>query len=130
MSYYYLATPYSKYPGGPEAAFQMACRQAAILIKAKIPVYCPIAHTHPIAVQNDMDPFDHGIWLPAGVPQPIVRKIYGEVAKAVATAEVKKMLADGGLIPIGSTPEEFADFLKKDVVKQADVIKKIGLEPQ
>ncbi len=72
----------------------------------------------------------HGIWLPAGVPQPIVRKIYGEVAKAVATAEVKKMLADGGLIPIGSTPEEFADFLKKDVVKQADVIKKIGLEPQ
>jgi tripartite-type tricarboxylate transporter receptor subunit TctC len=48
----------------------------------------------------------------------------------VATTEVKKMLADGGLIPIGSSPEEFSDFLKKDVVKQADVIKKIGLEPQ
>ena len=72
----------------------------------------------------------HGIWFPAGVPQPIVRKIYSEVVKAVATAEVKKMLADGGLIPIGSTPEEFSEFLKKDVVKQADVIKKIGLEPQ
>lgn len=72
----------------------------------------------------------HGIWFPAGVPQPIVRKVYGEVAKAVATAEVKKMLADGGLVPIGSTPEEFADFLKKDVVKQADIIRKIGLEPQ
>jgi len=72
----------------------------------------------------------HGIWFPAGVPQPIVRKIYGEVAKAVATAEVKKMLADGGLVPIGSTPEEFSDFLKKDVVKQADIIRKIGLEPQ
>lgn len=72
----------------------------------------------------------HGIWFPAGVPQPIVRKVYGEVAKAVATAEVKKMLADGGLVPVGSTPEEFADFLKKDVVKQADIIRKIGLEPQ
>jgi tripartite-type tricarboxylate transporter receptor subunit TctC len=72
----------------------------------------------------------HGIWFPAGVPQPIVRKIHAEVVKAVATAEVKKMLADGGLIPIGSSPEEFSDFLKKDVVKQADVIKKIGLEPQ
>jgi len=72
----------------------------------------------------------HGIWFPAGVPQVIVRKVYAEVAKAVATPEAKKMLADGGLIPIGSSPEEFAEFLKKDVVKQADVIKKIGLEPQ
>ena len=52
------------------------------------------------------------------------------MVKAVATTEVKKMLADGGLIPIGSSPEEFSDFLKKDVVKQADIIKKIGLEPQ
>jgi tripartite-type tricarboxylate transporter receptor subunit TctC len=72
----------------------------------------------------------HGIWFPAGVPQPIVRKVQAEVARAVATPEAKKMLADGGLIPIGSTPEEFAEFLKKDVVKQADVVKKIGLQPQ
>ncbi len=72
----------------------------------------------------------HGIWFPVGVPQTIVRRIYGEVAKAVATPEAKKMLADGGLIPVGSTPEEFAEFLKKDVVKQAEVVRKIGLEPQ
>jgi hypothetical protein len=72
----------------------------------------------------------HGMWFPAGVPQTIVRKVYAEVAKAVATPEAKKMLADGGLIPVGSSPEEFAEFLKKDVVKQADVIRKIGLEPQ
>jgi tripartite-type tricarboxylate transporter receptor subunit TctC len=72
----------------------------------------------------------HGIWFPAGVPQPIVRKVQAEVARAVATPEAKKMLADGGLIPIGSTPEEFAEFLKKDVVKQAEIVKKIGLQPQ
>lgn len=72
----------------------------------------------------------HGIWFPAGTPQPIVRKIYGEVVKAVALPETKKILADGGLVPIGSSPEEFAEFLKKDVVKQAEIVKKIGLEPQ
>ena len=72
----------------------------------------------------------HGIWFPIGVPQTIVRRIYGEVVKAVATPEAKKMLADGGLVPVGSTPEEFAEFLKKDVIKQADVVRKIGLEPQ
>ena len=72
----------------------------------------------------------HGIWFPAGTPQTIVRKVYGEVVKAVALPETKRILADGGLVPIGSSPEEFADFIRKDVVKQAEIVKKIGLEPQ
>ena len=72
----------------------------------------------------------HGIWFPVGTPQPIVRKIHGEVVKAVALNETKKMLADGGLIPIGSSPEEFGEFLKKDVARQAQIVKQIGLEPQ
>ncbi len=72
----------------------------------------------------------HGIWLPAGTPQMIVRKIYGEVVKAVALPETKRMLAEGGLIPVGSSPEEFAEFLLKDVVRQAEITKQIGLEPQ
>ncbi len=72
----------------------------------------------------------HGIWFPTGTPQTIVRKIYGEVVKAVALPETKKILADGGLIPIGSSPEEFADFIKKDIARQTEIVKKIGLEPQ
>ena len=72
----------------------------------------------------------HGIWLPAGTPQPIVRKIHGEVVKAIALPETKKLLADGGLIPIGSSPEEFAEFIRKDIVKQAEIVKQIGLVPQ
>ena len=72
----------------------------------------------------------HGIWLPAGTPQAIVRKLHGEVVKAVALPETKKILADGGLIPVGSSPEEFAEFIRKDVAKQAEIVKKIGLVPQ
>ena len=41
-----------------------------------------------------------------------------------------QVVADNGLIPVGSSPEEFADFIKKDIVKQAAVVKLIGLEPQ
>jgi tripartite-type tricarboxylate transporter receptor subunit TctC len=72
----------------------------------------------------------HGIWFPAGTPQPIVRKIYGEVVKANALPETKRILAEGGLIPVGSSPEEFAEFLAKDVLRQAEITKQIGLEPQ
>ncbi len=47
--YWYLATPYSKYPGGPEPACHEACKAAAWLIRHDVRCYCPIAHTHPIA---------------------------------------------------------------------------------
>ena len=69
-------------------------------------------------------------YAPAGTPQPVVRKIHGEVAKAAALPETKKILADGGLIPVGNSPEEFAEFIRKDIVKQAEIVKKIGLVPQ
>lgn len=68
MSFWYLATPYSKYPQGTEAAFQMACVEASTFIMARVPVYCPIAHTHPIAVAGALDVYDLDIWLPADEP--------------------------------------------------------------
>lgn len=66
--FWYLATPYSKYPGGIEAAFILACQAAADLIEAGVRVYSPIAHTHPIAVYGHIDPYAHDIWLPADAP--------------------------------------------------------------
>ena len=65
MSFYYLATPYSKYADGIEAAFRAAAEQTALLIRAGVPVYSPIAHTHPVAIHGDIDPYDHTIWLKA-----------------------------------------------------------------
>ena len=60
----YLATPYSKYPGGLDKAFVDAARLAGLLLKTGVIVYSPIAHTHPIAVHSALDPLDHDIWLP------------------------------------------------------------------
>lgn len=59
----YLATPYSKYPGGLDDAWNDACRAAASLLRAGVPVYSPIAHTHPIAVNGGIDPLDYTFWL-------------------------------------------------------------------
>lgn len=60
----YLASPYSKYPGGREKAFQMACEKAAEVMSMGHDVFCPIAHSHPIE-QNGMcgEQGDHDFWL-------------------------------------------------------------------
>lgn len=46
MSFYYLATPYSNYPGGHDAAADAADREAGLLIKHGIMAMSPIAHCH------------------------------------------------------------------------------------
>jgi hypothetical protein len=67
-SYFYMATPYSKYEQGIHVAFLHACQAAAWLVRHGVPAYSPIAHTHPIALHGEMDPLDHDIWLPADRP--------------------------------------------------------------
>ena len=68
MNLFYLASPYSKYPAGRERAFIEACFNAGLLIGAGVPVYSPIAHSHPIARYSGLDPLDHAIWMPADEP--------------------------------------------------------------
>jgi hypothetical protein len=74
VSFYYLASPYSKYERGLEAAFAVACQAAALFVEAGIPVYSPIAHTHPIAVIGGINPLDHSIWLPFDHPMMVAAK--------------------------------------------------------
>lgn len=66
--YFYLASPYSKYYAGLHAAFEDICQIAGKLIALGVPVYSPIAHTHPVAIHSGMNPLDHEIWLPADKP--------------------------------------------------------------
>lgn len=66
--FWYFASPYSKYPGGIEAAFEEVSKGAAKFIAEGVRLYCPIAHTHPIAIYGKLNPLDHRIWLPADTP--------------------------------------------------------------
>ena len=72
----------------------------------------------------------HGMWFPAGVPAEIVRRVRAEVVKALAVPQVRKQFVDSFLVPVGSSPEEFADFVRKEIALQASVMKKIGIEPE
>ncbi len=115
--FFYLATPYSKYPGGLDAAFELACVNAALLIREGVRTYSPIAHTHPIAKHGGIDPYDHSIWLPAD--EPFMRKACGLIVLRaeswedsygikVEIAEFQKdgkpiIYMDPGVVPVNLT---------------------------
>lgn len=61
----YLATPYThELPFVMEKRFKMACRIAGLLMQHGDIVFCPIAHTHPIAMAcPDMPQTDSEYWM-------------------------------------------------------------------
>ena len=58
----YLATPYTAYERGHEAAFIEAAQIAARLAKVGMSVYCPISMTHPMTVFGNLKG-DHDYWM-------------------------------------------------------------------
>jgi tripartite-type tricarboxylate transporter receptor subunit TctC len=64
------------------------------------------------------------------VSPEIVRRMHAEIIKALATPEVGKFLAEADYFPIGNSPDEFTEFLRKDLIRQAEIAKRIGVQPQ
>ena len=62
--FWYVGTPYSKYPLGLEKAFKHAAMLVADLLRKGIISYSPITHTHPTSKYGLIDPYDHEIWMP------------------------------------------------------------------
>lgn len=68
MGYWYLATPYSKHPGGVEEAADEACAVAAHLMREGLSIFSPIAHSHAVAIGGGLDLTDHDFWMPLDRP--------------------------------------------------------------
>lgn len=60
--YWYLATPYSRYPDGLHAAWVAACEQCGLLTNAGITVFSPIAHSHPLVIHGGVIGTDFAAW--------------------------------------------------------------------
>lgn len=71
-----------------------------------------------------------GIMAPKGTPKPIVDKLNAEIARIVAKPEIKGAWSIQGAVPMSMTPDQFGEYLKKDIAKWADVIKKSGMTIQ
>jgi len=63
-----------------------------------------------------------GLLAPAGTPKEIVDKIAADVHKVVSIPEVKKQLVDQGAIPVGSSPQQFAQTIANDRKRYARII--------
>lgn len=62
--FWYLCTPYSKYPEGLEVAYHKASEMLMYLEENGLFVYCPIVHSHtPAKYGSEGLAFNHAFWL-------------------------------------------------------------------
>ena len=66
----------------------------------------------------------------AGLPRAIVNRLYTEVANVLRLPEVRERLAATGTDPVGSTPEEFAAEINRQLELLGKVIKAAGMKAQ
>jgi tripartite-type tricarboxylate transporter receptor subunit TctC len=71
--------------------------------------------------------FDAALWegvlAPAGTPAPIIAKLNTEINRAIAAPEVKAKLAEMGADVVGTTPEQFGDFIRSEITRWSKVVK-------
>jgi tripartite-type tricarboxylate transporter receptor subunit TctC len=70
----------------------------------------------------------YGLIGPARMPDSVIRKLSEEAAKAVRSKAVLDRLATESAIPVGSTPQEFAQFIAKEQARWKEVIQKARIK--
>ena len=73
-----------------------------------------------------------GTFAPAGTPKDIIRRLNGEMAKAIADAPFRQRFIETfGLSAdevSGASPEKFAEFIRADRQGYAEIVKAAGIE--
>jgi tripartite-type tricarboxylate transporter receptor subunit TctC len=82
----------------------------------------------PTVIEAGLTGYEATIWLglmaPAGTPKPISEKLNAAVNDMVKRPDIIKLWNEQGAVPMSMSPEAFDKFLRRDIVKWADVVKK------
>jgi tripartite-type tricarboxylate transporter receptor subunit TctC len=72
----------------------------------------------------------YGLVAPAGTPKEVVDRLSAALADILKSQAIKERFAAGELRPIFATPEQTAEFVRTEIDRYAEIVKKAGIEPQ
>ena len=86
----------------------------------------------PTSAESGLPGFEVSAWysflVPAGTPRPIVDRLNAESIKALKQKDVTDRLLAEGADAAGTTPDEFAEFMRVESVKWGRVVKLSGMK--
>ncbi len=70
----------------------------------------------------------NGLLAPAATPDAVVQRMNAEVNKALASPAVVQAFAQGGIASQSGTPGQFADFIRTEIAKYAEIARKANIQ--
>ncbi len=67
-----------------------------------------------------------GIVVPSATPKEVVARLNAEVNKAVQNADLRQRLATQGAEPLGGTSEQYAEYIRTELVRWTKVVRESG----
>jgi tripartite-type tricarboxylate transporter receptor subunit TctC len=64
-----------------------------------------------------------GLMAPAATPKEVVDKVYRDTAKILDSTEMRARFYVLGMVPVGNTPAQFADAIRKESARWAKVVR-------
>ncbi|MFZ4756585.1 MAG: tripartite tricarboxylate transporter substrate binding protein [Burkholderiaceae bacterium] len=71
-----------------------------------------------------------GVVMPAGTPAPIVQRLNAELRRVLAHEETRQKLIAQGTEILGSTPEEYAAYLRSELARWSKVVAETGAKAE
>ena len=84
----------------------------------------------PTVAESGYPDFDASSWFglvgPANMPRQVSERISADIARVMATPEMKAKFIEQGAEPVGSTPAQFGKYMRDETVKWEKVVKLSG----
>ena len=67
-----------------------------------------------------------GVVAPAGTPPAILQRLHTEVTRTLQNPEVRAKLAAAGTEVLGSSPEDYAAYIRSELARWSRIVKETG----
>jgi tripartite-type tricarboxylate transporter receptor subunit TctC len=104
-------------------------RALAVTSAKRIAIFPDVPTMDEAGVPGQIQEAPQCVWAPAGTPREIIDLLYREIARAVASPDLKEKMAAIGYQPAAVPPDEFKARIKADMPKWAKVIHDAGIRP-
>ncbi len=105
-------------------------RPIAVLSEKRVPTLPDV----PTSAEAGMPEFTMSIWFamyaPAATPRELVQRLNREVVRALGSADMKQRMTAAGMEPWTGTPDELAQWHRKETARYGTIIKAAGIRPE
>lgn len=93
----------------------------------------PLLPDVPTLAESGFPGFEATAWMgvvgPAGLPASVVTRLNSEMGKAVSSGDLSEVYFAQGAVPEVSTPDAFAETIRREYARWGAVVKQVGAKP-